>query len=56
MTPTLNIEYTTRFNDYSFIAQHNYFGLIAIRGWYDETMMKSCTTLVAIWRLKATKQ
>lgn len=59
MTPTIkafSIEYTLKHIDYNYIAQHNHNDHIVFRGWYDGAMMKTCTTLVAIWHLKATKQ
>ena len=55
--PGYKIEYQTTAIDYLFIAQHNYEYLtkeneIVIRGWYDETLMKACESIVAFWRVK----
>lgn len=56
--PGYTIEYQTISNDYQHIAQHNYDYLtkdneIVIRGWYDETIMKACDSIVGLWRVKS---
>lgn len=46
--------------DNTIISQSNYpFSTgteVVIVGWYDEYMMKSCSSVVAAWHVKGTKQ
>lgn len=53
-----DIEYTLIEQDYNFIAQHNHSAIssntdIVIRGWYSKSIMKTCSTIVAVWSVKS---